>query len=128
VTLTAEESSTIVLSRGTEKASRPTTPTGGQEDPSSTAGPMALWKNPQKNAAKKQASDRIKRIIPWRRPVTTFAVWQPWNCPSRTTSRHQATAVKTATRSPTKTRVGRNPCNQEAVPTVMNKAPKQAVK
>lgn len=47
-----------------EKASRPTIPTGGQEDPRSTAGPIALWKNPQKKAAKKTASDKINKITP----------------------------------------------------------------
>jgi len=128
VTLTAEERRTTVFSSGIEKASNPTTPTGGQQDPSSTAGPIALWKNPQKNAAKKTTSDKINKIMPCRRPVITFAVWDPWNIPSRMTSRHQTMAVRTATNSPTSTRVGRNPCIQEAVPTVINNAPKQAVK
>jgi hypothetical protein len=53
-----------VFSSGTEKVSSPTTPTGGQEDPISTAGPIALWKNPQKNAAKKTTSERMNKIIP----------------------------------------------------------------
>ena len=44
--------------------SNPTTPTGGQEDPSSTAGPIDLWKNAQKKAPKKQTSERINKIIP----------------------------------------------------------------
>jgi len=52
------------LRSGIEKASRPTIPTGGQEEPKSTAGPRALWKNPQKNAEKKQTSDTINKIMP----------------------------------------------------------------
>jgi hypothetical protein len=64
VTLTAEDRRTTVFRRGIEKASSLKTPTGGHEDPKSVAGPKDLWKNPQKNAAKKQASDKMKRIIP----------------------------------------------------------------
>jgi hypothetical protein len=64
VTLTPEETSTTVFSRGTENVSSPTTPTGGQEDPSSTAGPIDAWKNPQKKAAKKQTSDKMNKIMP----------------------------------------------------------------
>lgn len=128
VTLTPDETSTTVFRSGTEKVSRPTTPTGGQQEPSSTAGPIELWKKPQKKAAKKQTSERMNKIIPCRRPVTTFVVWWPWNIPSRTTSRHQAAEVKITTKSPTKIRVGRNPCTQEAVPDVINSAPKEAVK
>ena len=128
VTATAEARRTTVLSSGVEKASRPTIPTGGQEDPRSTAGLRALWKNPQKNAKKKQASDTINRIMPSRRPLTTTSVCEPWSVLSRDTSRHHAITVKDTTSSPTSTRVGRNPCSQEAVPTVINRAPKQAVK
>lgn len=64
VTLTAEERRTTVLRSGIEKASKPTTPTGGQEEPKSTAGPRALWKNPQKNAEKNTTSDTMNKIMP----------------------------------------------------------------
>lgn len=74
VTLTPEERSTTVLSSGTEKASSPTTPTGGQQEPISTLGPMAAWKNPQKKAPKKHTSDKINKIIPCRNPVATLEV------------------------------------------------------
>jgi hypothetical protein len=74
VTLIPEERSTTVLRSGTEKASNPTMPTGGQVEPNSTAGPIELWKNPQKKAPKKTTSERINKIIPCRRPIATFAV------------------------------------------------------
>ena len=114
--------------RGTENASSATSPTGGQHEPISTFGPMAAWKNPQKKAAKKQTSDKINKIIPCRSPVTTLVVWCPWNTPSRITSRHHRVAVSVTTSSPTKAKVGRNPCIQEAIPEVIKKAPKEAVK
>jgi len=77
VTLTPEESKTTVLRRGTEKVSRATMPTGGQQQPSSTAGLRELWKKAQKKAPKKQTSDKMKRIMPDRKPVMTLGVWDP---------------------------------------------------
>lgn len=117
-----------MFSSGTEKASRPTTPTGGQQDPISTLGAIAAWKNPQKKAPKKQTSERINKIIPCRSPVATLVVWCPWKTPSRITSRHQTIAVNVATKSPIAAKVGRNPWNQEAVPPAINSAPREAVR
>lgn len=47
-----------------------------------------LWKKPQKNLKKKSTSEVINKIIPQRKPFTTFKECSPWYKPSRTTSRH----------------------------------------
>jgi hypothetical protein len=44
---------------------------GGQQHPSSGVGARLLWKNAQKKAAKKQTSDRMNSIIPYRSPFET---------------------------------------------------------
>ena len=72
--VTPEESNTAVLSSGTRKGFKGFIPVGGQETPISTLGARLLWKKAQKKAKKKQTSDVIKRIIPYRRPFITISV------------------------------------------------------
>ena len=64
VTVTPEERSTAVFSRGTLKGSRGVIPVGGQHPPISGLGARLAWKNAQKNPRKKNTSDVIKRIMP----------------------------------------------------------------
>lgn len=88
VTVTPDASSTAVLRSGTLNGLIGVIPTGGQQHPSSGVGASLLWKNAQKNAKKKQTSERINRIIPQRSPLATYEVWWPKNVASRMTSRH----------------------------------------
>lgn len=60
-----------VFNSGTAKGLRGSIPIGGQVQPVSGVGARALWKKAQKNARKNIASDRIKIIIPTRRPRAT---------------------------------------------------------
>lgn len=60
--------------RGTENGLIGVIPVGGQQQPSSGVGDRLLWKNAQKNPKKNITSDVMKRIIPQRRPVTTWVV------------------------------------------------------
>lgn len=71
MTVTPEASRTAVFRRGTLNGFRGVIPIGGQQQPSSGVGARLLWKNAQKKAAKKQTSDRMKSIIPYRRPLDT---------------------------------------------------------
>jgi len=88
VTVTPDERSTIVFSRGIWNGLKGVTPMGGQRRPISTLGDSLLWKNAQKNDKKKKISDTINKIIPHFIPVTTLNVCSPWNVLSRETSRH----------------------------------------
>lgn len=88
VTVTPEASRTAVLRSGTLNGFRAVTPVGGHEQPMSGVGLEDLWKNAQKNAAKKHTSDKINSSIPYRRPKDTYDVCWPMNVASRTTSRH----------------------------------------
>jgi hypothetical protein len=74
VTVAPEARRTAVFKRGTLKALIGVIPVGGQVHPISGVGARALWKNAQKNAKKKQTSDKIKRIIPNRRHERRFLV------------------------------------------------------
>jgi len=89
-----------VFSSGTLNGFRGVMPTGGQQHPSSGVGASLLWKNAQKNAAKKHTSDRMNRIIPYRSPFDTYEVWCPWNVASRMTSRHHCIIVRIITVTP----------------------------
>jgi len=71
VTVTPELSKTAVLRRGTAKAFKGCTPTGGHVTPNSTVGAKLLWKKAQKNARKKNTSEIINSTIPRRRPANT---------------------------------------------------------
>lgn len=71
VTVTPEARSTAVFSRGILKGLMGVIPIGGQQQPNSGVGASLLWKNAQKNAKKKQTSDKINKIIPHRRPLVT---------------------------------------------------------
>ena len=93
MTLTPEESKIIVFNKGTLQGLKVKIPTGGHLDPNSTFGANLEWKNAQKNDKKKNTSDVINKIIPHRNPDTTTWVCDPWNAPSRDTSRHQVNAV-----------------------------------
>ena len=88
VTVTPEAKSTAVFRSGTLNGFSGCTPTGGQQHPSSGVGARLLWKKAQKNAKKKQTSDRMNRIIPQRSPEVTYDVWHPRNVASRMMSRH----------------------------------------
>jgi len=77
VIVTPEERSTAVFSSGTRKGFSGVIPVGGQVTPISTVGARLLWKNAQKNAKKKQTSDVMNRIIPYRSPFSTTAVCHP---------------------------------------------------
>lgn len=74
VTVTPDARSTAVFSKGTLNGLIGVIPTGGQQHPSSGVGARLLWKNAQKNAKKKQTSDKMNRIIPHRRPLATYDV------------------------------------------------------
>lgn len=60
-----------MFNSGTLKGLIGVIPIGGQQHPSSGVGASLLWKNAQKKAKKKHTSDRIKSIIPHRRPLAT---------------------------------------------------------
>lgn len=77
-----------VFSKGTSRGLRGLMPVGGHWPPSSGVGTRLEWKNAQKKPKKKNASDVMKRIIPYRKPFCTVGVWWPWNVLSRTMSRH----------------------------------------
>ena len=66
VTLTPEETNTIVFKRGTWKGLKVKIPEGGHTPPNSTAGDSLLWKNAQKNLKKKKTSETINNNIPHR--------------------------------------------------------------
>lgn len=88
VTVTPEARSTAVFSSGTLNGFNGVTPVGGHEHPISGVGSSLLWKNAQKNAEKKQTSDKMNSSIPYRSPLVTYDVCWPMNVPSRVTSRH----------------------------------------
>jgi hypothetical protein len=71
VMLRPEDRRISVFKRGTPRGSKGTTPRGGQATPSSMHGAKLLWKKAQKNEEKNIISERIKRIIPDRRPFST---------------------------------------------------------
>jgi len=88
VTVTPEASNTAVFRSGIAKGFKGSIPIGGQQQPISGVGARLLWKKAQKKAKKNKTSDKINRIIPYRSPFTTRAVWWPIYVLSRTTSRH----------------------------------------
>ena len=88
VTVTPDANNTAVFSSGTLNGFRAMIPVGGQVHPISGVGFAELWKNAQKNAAKKHTSEVINKIIPYRSPLDTYVVWCPRNVASRDTSRH----------------------------------------
>lgn len=100
VTVTPEASRMAVFSRGTSRGLRGVIPVGGHWLPSSGVGARLEWKKAQKNPRKKNASDVMKRIIPYRRPFWTVGVWWPWNVLSRTISRHHWSITRRIERSP----------------------------
>jgi len=74
VTLTPEDSKTIVFSKGTWNGLNALIPAGGHKLPISAAGARLLWKNAQKKEAKNNTSDTIKSPIPHRSPSSTIDV------------------------------------------------------
>ena len=64
-----------VLSNGTEKGDKATTPLGGHTIPNSTVGIRAASKKAQKKEKKKNTSDKIKRSIPRRSLNSSLWVW-----------------------------------------------------
>lgn len=74
VTVTPEASRIAVFNKGTSRGLRGLIPIGGHCPPSSGVGTRLEWKNAQKNPRKKNASDVMNRIIPYRRPFWTVGV------------------------------------------------------
>ncbi len=71
MTVAPEANRTAVFRSGTLKGFNGVMPNGGQQQPSSGVGASLLWKNAQKKAKKKSASDKINSIIPQRSPEAT---------------------------------------------------------
>ena len=63
-------------------------PVGGHCPPSSGVGARLEWRKAQRKPRKKDTSDVMNRIIPYRRLFCTWSVWWPWNVLSRIMSRH----------------------------------------
>lgn len=74
VTLTPEDTSTIVFNKGTWNGLKTTKPNGGQTPPNSTLGASLLWKKAQKKLKKKNTSETINNSIPQRKPNSTIAL------------------------------------------------------
>jgi hypothetical protein len=77
VTVAPEARRTAVFSSGILNGLIGRMPVGGHEHPSSGVGARLLWKKAQKNAKKKQTSDRMNRIIPNRRQCKRGLVCRP---------------------------------------------------
>ena len=78
VTVAPEDRRIVVLSKGIWNGLKGWIPKGGQYIPTSIVGDRLLWKNAQKKEKKNNTSDRMNKIIPHRRPVTTTDVCKPW--------------------------------------------------
>lgn len=78
VTVTPEDNSTTVFSRGIPQGERGETPRGGQTPPISIFGLRLLWKKAQKKEKKKKSSEIIKKMTPNRMPLLKAEVWNPW--------------------------------------------------
>ena len=128
VTVTPDDRRTTVFSKGTPQGERGLIPVGGQIFPISIVGANLLWKNLQKKAKKKQTSDKIKKIIPIRRPRVVINLWNPCIVLSRVTSRHHWYIVIVIINNPISISLIDCVWNHTAVPLVMNKAPKDPVK
>lgn len=74
VTVTPEASRMAVFSRGTSSGLSGLIPVGGHWPPSSGVGARLEWKKAQKKPRKKNASDVMNKIIPYRRPFCTVGV------------------------------------------------------
>lgn len=124
VTLTPEETNTIVFKRGTWKGLKVKIPEGGHTPPNSTAGDNLLWKNAQKNLKKKKTSETINNNIPHRKPNSTMALWNPCAAPSRVISRHHWYITKDKTAKPIINKVISWRWNQDNIPEVKNNPPR----
>ena len=100
VTVTPEARRIAVFRRGTSRGFRGLIPVGGHCPPSSGVGARLEWKKAQKNPKKKNTSDVMNRIIPYRRPFWTVGVWWPWKVLSRITSRHHCNITMSMERRP----------------------------
>jgi hypothetical protein len=127
VTVAPEASRTAVFSKGTLNALIGVIPVGGHVHPISGVGAKALWKNAQKNAKKKQTSERINKIIPNRRHDRRFLVWRPLKVPSRIISRHHWIIVRIVQISPIERRIAEFEWNQCTNPVVINRALREPV-
>ena len=74
MTLTPDETSTIVFNKGTWNGLNTWIPNGGHSLPTSMLGDKLLWKNAQKNLKKKKTSDTINKAIPHRKPSSVIEV------------------------------------------------------
>lgn len=77
VTVTPDANSTAVFSRGTSNGLSGSTPVGGHSAPNSGAGTRLTWYRVQKNPKKKNTSDTMNSIIPYRMFFCTPFVWCP---------------------------------------------------
>jgi len=77
VTVTPEERSKMVLSRGILMGLKKITLWGGHACPNSGVGEILLWKKLQKNETKKKISEMMNKIIPVFSPFITKWVWLP---------------------------------------------------
>lgn len=123
VTVTPEDSSTTVFSRGIPHGESGDTPRGGQTAPISMLGLSLLWKKAQKKEKKKRTSETIKKTTPKRIPLLRGVEWNPWKVASRITSRHQLIIVIPTNRRPTKIPNIEENLNQKANPAAKQKAP-----
>jgi hypothetical protein len=103
-------------------------PIGGQEQPSSKVGESLLWKKAQKKEKKKQTSEIINIIIPYRKPLSTILVWKPIKVLSRITSRHHWIMVRTTNKIPSIKQKRPLLWNQKTKPIAVKKAPKEPVR
>lgn len=77
VMVAPDESRTAVFSSGTSIGFRGLIPVGGHSAPSSGVGTRLTWYRVQKNPRKKNTSDVMNRIIPYRIFFCTPKVWCP---------------------------------------------------
>jgi len=77
VTVTPEDNKITVFNKGNSKGFIAWVPIGGHNVPISMLGDKALWKNVQKIAKKKRASETINNPTPKFKPLCTANVWLP---------------------------------------------------
>ena len=82
VTLTPEDTKTILLNKGNNHGFKTGKSLGGQTPPIQILGDKLKWKNAQKKEKKNIISEIINKTIPKRKPLVTFIVW----CPSKVDS------------------------------------------
>lgn len=123
VTLTPEDTRTIVFNKGTWNGLKVKIPKGGHRAPTSVLGAKLEWKKAQKNLRKKKISEIINKAIPPRRPSSTIDVWRPWVEPSREISRHHWIITNKIILRPTIISLISPRWNQPTIPLVKKRPP-----